>query len=213
MKMVTVDYRGLGLGALSYLIEEPYHEYYFHLGRFIHAFAKAEDILLELLRMVSGLSKARAGVVFHGTRAEGARDLIFRLLEARKDTALKKRLEPIFAQMATIGTMRNNIVHWGSTHSIDNTFFVSNEKLKPLKPKSFYFDINDFDRMGSDISKIILLLQYEININAISKEDYETFVQYPWRYKPPQPYRKPKARNLDQAKPQRLRRASARSQG
>ena len=36
----------------------------YHLGRFVHAFAKAEAELLFLLRDISGMTKTKAGVIF-----------------------------------------------------------------------------------------------------------------------------------------------------
>jgi hypothetical protein len=103
-----------GLGNIvRRLMDEPYHEYWYHLGRFIHAFARAESQLLLLAAKLSGLTRAKAGVIFHGLRAETARELINNILKASNNNDRIARLERPFFQMAAIGTVRNNIVHWG----------------------------------------------------------------------------------------------------
>jgi hypothetical protein len=118
--------------VLSYF-DEPYHEYFESLGRFIHAYAEAEAELFLLLKHVSGLTNTKAGVLFSGIRAEGARDTINNLLDATNNIALKNRLNSPFSQMATIGTVRNNIVHWGAVADNTGGFIVSNKLVCPLK--------------------------------------------------------------------------------
>jgi len=122
-----------GLGAMVGAFEEPYHEYWYHLGRFIHAFARAEAALLFLLRDVSGLSKRRAGVLFNGVRSDEARVTINGFLDATKQPEKKNRLKRPFAQIAAIGTIRNNIVHWGATTDLGLYFTVSNIDRSPLR--------------------------------------------------------------------------------
>jgi hypothetical protein len=47
-----------GLGAAQKAFDQPYHEYWFHLGRFIHGYAMAEARLLFLLWRLSGTSRS-----------------------------------------------------------------------------------------------------------------------------------------------------------
>ena len=80
MPYIPDDDPKAGLGAAEDAFDEPYHEYWFHLGRFIHAFTQAEVQLLFLLRSLSGLNIKNAGVIFHSTRVEHATALINNIL-------------------------------------------------------------------------------------------------------------------------------------
>jgi hypothetical protein len=90
----------------------------------MHSYSVAEAELLVLLTYISGLSGIEAGVVFHGTRCEAARTLIKSLLTATNQEERLARLRYPFDQMAVIGTVRNNLVHWGANAASDGTFTV-----------------------------------------------------------------------------------------
>ena len=192
-------------------LEEPYHDYWFHLGKFIHAFAQIEAQLLLLLVRTAGLSGIKAGALFHGIRQEGARDSINNLLQATKQFEKKRRLESSFAQIATIGTVRNNIVHWGARLDGFGLFVVSNSERKPLKRKTYSVTIDEFRSMNSDLSRISFILMAERGYIKASHEMIEKYALLPWLYKPPQPC-PPKNRPLqDRQSPKRQRRASPKS--
>ncbi|MDR3464229.1 MAG: hypothetical protein P4L76_18145 [Beijerinckiaceae bacterium] len=195
------NYGGGGLGDATVFFEEPYHEFWFHLGRFVSQFAKAESALLFLLWDVAGTSEEVSGAIFNGVRAEGARDAINNILTATKQTDRMERLRSPFSQMATIGTIRNNLVHWGAAKSEDD-FIVTNTNRKPLKPKTFSISIDDFKDMGTDLFFILAMLVAERSdaneeTRAIVARD---FAPRPWRYKPPQPSPEPKMRDQDRSK-------------
>jgi hypothetical protein len=190
MPYIPDDTPDRGLGAAVSAFEEPYHEYWYHLGRFIHAFAQSEAVLLALLGDISGLSKRRAGVLFSGTRAEAARDLINGFLDATQQAEIKKRLERPFGQMATIGTVRNNLVHWGATTDIPTggtSFTVSNVSRTPVKPKEYTVSISDMKNMCRDLALIAVLLQLEIGSQDSMEILREGLAQMSWQYRPPQP--------------------------
>ncbi|MEJ0095130.1 MAG: hypothetical protein WDN46_17450 [Methylocella sp.] len=182
----------LWVWALDRMVEtlqEPYHDFWFQLGKFIHTFALAEAELLLLLKYVSGLSGPKAGALFSGARQEGARDTINNILQATKKNIKKKRLERPFAQLATIGTVRNNLVHWGATHDRGNgeSFLVSNEARKPLKPRTYSVTVQDLNDMCDDIIRIVFLMQYEREASDIPLTQRDVFAQKSWLYTPPQP--------------------------
>jgi hypothetical protein len=186
--------------AIKHLIEQPYHEYWFHLGRFIHAFATAEAELLFLLRDISGLSQKRAGVIFNGSRSEGARELINSLLSATDNKEKKKRLERPFSQMASIATVRNNLVHWRATTEIGEKFMVSNLSRSPINPKEYVIATVDFSNMCDDLSNITMLISCEREKHDQNKDFRGSIARIPWRYKPPQPPPNAKTKNRDRAK-------------
>ena len=179
--------------------EEPYHEYWYDLGRFIHAFARAEAALLFLLRDVSGLSKRRAGVLFNGVRSDEARVTINGFLDATKQPEKKNRLKRPFAQIAAIGTIRNNIVHWGATTDLGLYFTVSNIDRSPLRPLEYTVSIPDFKNMCEDLALIASLLDCEISGSGWTEKLRDGISRIPWRYKPPQP--SPRARTKGRGRP------------
>lgn len=193
------DVEATGLGAMVVAMEEPYHEFWFHFGRFIHGFARAELELILLLYEISGLPKQKAGAIFSGTRAEGARDTINNILGATGQIDKKERLKIPFAQLTTIGTIRNNLVHWGAEADNSGSFEVNNQNRSPLNPKSFNISIDDFTKMSRDLNVIYLLLKSERDAGDIPRGLVEVLKQMTWQYKPPQPSLLRKQRNQDQA--------------
>lgn len=183
--------------AIQRGMDEPYHEYWYHLGRFIHTFAQTEFQLLLLLGKLSGLTKVKAGVIFHGTRAEGARDLINSLLKAGNNITQIQRLENPFGQMATIGTVRNNLVHWGANATSQGTFTVSNKERLPLKPKEYPISIEHFKQMCNDLKLISTIFFAEIE--GILPHTRSGFWQPAWQYKLPPP--SPRANKKDRGRP------------
>jgi hypothetical protein len=167
--------------------EEPYQEYWYHLGRFLHAFAAAEAQLLFLLREISGMTKAKAGVVFNGTRSEAARELINKFLDATKEIDKKERLSGPFAQMAAIGTVRNNLVHWGAKTDGVKDFTISNLDRNPINPREYTVSVKDLTNMVEDLSVIIACLYLERKVVSRLRPSPHAPWPFPWRYIPPQP--------------------------
>src|SRR5277367_4321933 len=170
-----------GLGGADSLFEEPYHQFWFHFGRFMHIYAIAEAQLLFLLTHISGLSQIEAGVVFSGTGCEAARTLMTKLLTATNQAEKQARLKYPFDQMAVIGTVRNHLVHWGASAAPDGTFLVSNASRSPLKPRDYSVTIEDFKDMYHDLVSIIILLMLERNDSPPPLRD--RLLQAPRRYK------------------------------
>jgi hypothetical protein len=150
-----------GIGGDARMFEEPYHEYWFHFGRFMHLYAAAEAELLSLLTHISGLSEAEAGVVFSRTGCEDARQLINGLLTAANQEEKQARLKLPFDQMTAIGTVRNHLVHWGVEAAPDGTFIVSNVHRSPPRPKHYSVTVKDFKNMYTDLTSIYVLFLYE----------------------------------------------------
>jgi hypothetical protein len=179
--------RGGRFGETRAEAEEPFHEYWYHLGRFINSFSQAEAQILLLLRKISRISPAAAGVVFHGLRLEQAKDQINNLLSVRGNEKRKMRLARPFDHLMAIGTIRNNIVHWGATLEREGGFKVSNKKYSPLKPKESMINIDDLDALYKDLSVIHILLWLETNDVRSGDPMYRSVAQVPWLYIPPQP--------------------------
>lgn len=191
-------------------LEEPFRDFWLHLGKFLFYFAQIEQQVIDMLVELSGLSSTEAGVVFHGTRQESARDLINRLLDAKGQYERKERLREPFSQIGAIGTVRNNLVHWGAEMTGDGVFSVSNAHRKPLKPKEFEITVIDFEDMLSDMLKISVLISFETTRPwvAVKPGGLDALLEQPWQYKPPQPSLPQKTPNLDRTISQRQPRAS-----
>jgi hypothetical protein len=181
------DLKQPGLGALEAVMDEPYHEYWFHLGRFIHAFTQAEVQLLFLLRSLSGLNIKNAGVIFHATRVEQATALIKNILYVSDQAETKEHLKRPLEQLSVIATIRNNILHWGAKAEIDGSFRISNKKYHPIKPKDFTVNVPDLNNLHKDVRNIFLILWHETHGPAEDDRFYRKLALAPWQYKPPQP--------------------------
>ena len=175
---------------LASISEEPYREYWQNLGKFVHIFAQAESRLLSLLRDIAGTSEPVGGVLFSGTRLDAAKDTINRILDATGQSETKKRLERPLAQFSAIGTIRNNIIHWGASYDGVPDLLVSNAGLYPSfdKLKEFRINVLDLDNMCSDLEKInFYLLMEQISYSLPHLDEIDAYLQEPWLYTPPQP--------------------------
>ena len=193
-------YGGGGLSDAIVYLEEPYHEFWFHLGRFISHFSQLESSLLFLLWDIAETNDKISGALFHGHRVDAAKDAINNILLATGQIDKKDRLAAPFAQLTVINTIRNHLVHWGANKDEKNIFTVSNTSRFPLKPKTFGVSIDDFKAMDIDLFIIKMLLDAERTYLPQHERDFLLSRQpKSWRYKPPQPYPQPKMPNQDQS--------------
>ncbi|MGO9722243.1 MAG: hypothetical protein ACLPOA_17045 [Methylocella sp.] len=173
------------LDAMIRVFEEPYHDYWFHLGKFIHSFAQVEAELLYLLIKSAGLSKTKAGVLFHAKRQEATRIDIINILKATKQHHKQQRLEKSFNQIAAIANIRNNLVHWGAQTDWEGSFIISNVRRKPLKITTYTVTIDDFRKIDKDLTKILFFLKFERDVvKNVSLAKVEELSRIPWQYKP-----------------------------
>ncbi|NUJ79551.1 hypothetical protein HUN39_05855 [Methylocystis sp. FS] len=195
-------------------VDEPYHDFWMELGQFIHAFADAEEQLIQLLIKTSKLGRARGGLIFSEYRQEAARDAINKLLQSSDKIEQRQRLESPFSQFAAIATVRNNIVHWGVRLDKGYKFRVSNETRKPSRPKKFFIDPLDLSNMTWDLGGISIMFRVERGAKLEvdnSDQIYQAILREPWRYRPPQPSLQQKTPSQGQTKSQHHFRASRES--
>ena len=180
-----------GFGRIRQMLEEPYRQYWRNLGRLLHYFAQAEGDLIALLRTASGVTNEIGGALFHGTRVESAKDLINNVLESTRRSDVKDQLSVPLAQLATIATVRNNLVHWGVNHDGSDKLLVSNAHKYPNKIKEYRISAKDFDNIYFDIERIniwIILLDSYLDDGDPSELDrWGNYLRRPWLYMPPQP--------------------------
>jgi hypothetical protein len=175
--------------AIDEVSDEPYTEYWYYFGKFIHVFSRVEERLLGFLRAQIEASPSTCAILLSGMRLDAAKDTINRILETTNQAERKARLERPFAQLAAINTIRNNIVHWGAIAHSDTEFFVSNWRLNHPKGKEkhFYVSKKGFEQMISDLNKIKLFLLLEESPSSSVDPRLVSYLQEPWRYTPPQP--------------------------
>jgi hypothetical protein len=196
--------------AIQTISEEPYISYWIELGQFIHAFSDAEYRLLSLLRNHVGVSETIAGVLFSGTRQDAAKNLLNSILDATGKSDLKERLSLPLAQLTTIATIRNNLIHWIARDDGGEDLLVSNAFLSPSPEKLKEFRINAdlIKKMRLDLYKITVLLTI-IDSPSLPDPQLDAYLKQPWLYKPPQPH--PRASgNPPQTPKQSRQRASSR---
>jgi len=86
------------------------------LGRFVMTYADAEAELYRVLVRYAEVSDAVARATFSGMRAKGMMDTIRAIAHNTKlDPARLTDLEFVFAQLASINTTRDQVVHFSST--------------------------------------------------------------------------------------------------
>ena len=167
--------------------EKPYRKYWNELGHFIHVFSETEYWLLLLLHKYAGVKPKIAGVIFSGTRSDAAKDQIKAILDATEKPKILARLERPLAQMATINTIRNHLIHWGATHSRTKKLRVSNALLYPSakRLKEFSISPEDLRAMRQDLYRISAYFMLELYPRR--QRFWSEWLAKPWLYKPPQP--------------------------
>ena len=175
--------------------DEPY---FAALGRFIAAYAMAENQVHVLARRLTRLNDAKARIVFSGMRLGDLSERIRGLLRLNASSTRKyDEADVCLRQLDFIATQRNNIVHRFVRYrqgKIEVTNLVIAKSIDA--PETHTFAITDFEKMDSDCAAITLRL------SAISpgkahekmKPTIKMWVHQPWRYKPPQPVQKAKQR-------------------
>jgi hypothetical protein len=139
--------------------------YHLALGAFIEAFAVAELWVLRALWATAGVEENIGQAALSGMRSRGAIDLIKRLFETR-DKNLPADLELSFNQMNAINSMRDNVVHWGTSYSGQSLFeaqlVVSNEYLahSPKRKQTYPISAKILDEMREDLDTIIAVLRH-----------------------------------------------------
>lgn len=196
------------------------HEYYAALGRFITAMSHTERQLVELVWKEAGLDPPEAPALLYGMRVVPAMNTLERLYEAR-NKPISTGLRNAFAQLATINTARNWVVHWGieipAMDSASNfegiaSLMVSNNHLahSEASVRRLPVSIADLDAMAYDLGFISAVCQTQRSLDA----DQANFIlNHPewrsaWRYKFPQSKASPAASQNKLAEPQRQRKAS-----
>lgn len=175
-------------------LEAPYTKFWQALGAFVSAFSDTEFELVETVRILANIPPQTSGAIFTGLRVDAAKDTINRLFDAAGDTTKKERFAPYLAQLSTINTIRNNLLHWGARLAADEgTFLVSNQKFSPSETrlKSFGITPDDLDAMREDLWKIKLFLRIEGPVGdqmpQMHLDEIRRYVAIPWRYKPQTP--------------------------
>jgi hypothetical protein len=169
--------------------DEPYRKYFLLLGQFVHEFAQVEGSLLVLLRKTMKSPIEVSSVLLSGVRVDAAKEHINAILAAREDHVTKDKLSRPFAQLATINTIRNHILHWGVTVLDIPGFLISNERFNPKKgkEKSFYVKPKDLEDMIHDLRIIHAFLLREQFPFLFDDPELTSVFQESWRYTPPQP--------------------------
>jgi hypothetical protein len=187
------------LGQLQPLQPSPEDEPYMAaLGRFIVAYAMAEHQVHLLARHLTRLSDAKARIIFSSMRLGDLSERIRGLLRVNK--ASQKRFnetDVCLQQLDLIARQRNSLVHrFVRYHNkrILVTNIVISKSIETAEEQVFTKD--DLEHMDDDCTAITLRLRMLCGGGIKIKPDVRKWIREPWRYKPPQPIRKPKRRPL-----------------
>lgn len=172
-------------------------EYYLSLGEFVTVFAGAERALFFLSGMILRLPLSVAQAVFGGSaRVKESTDRLNRavksiLQEQPNNNILAKvktGLDRALPQLGLINTVRNEILHYGISHSQDEHWTVTNSHLRPDNPSEFKVSAIILNDMTYDTRAIIMILiecmgQMNQQSTGVS-EPYLALLRQSWRYKP-----------------------------
>jgi hypothetical protein len=182
------------------VVNRPRHKdvsaYYETLGRFIQGFANAEGTINGALREFSKVTGPVARAIFSGTRAEAAKSLITRILDAENySQGIKDELKNVFDQLGLINSARNDIVHYGTQFEETDRFVVTNADRAHLPSRVSTMAVSSkiLEQMMADLNKICLTVV--VRVMALSDQKAAShlgralgpLLQRPWQYKPTKP--------------------------
>lgn len=182
------------------VITRPQHievlAYYETLGRFIQGFANTEGTINGALREFSKVTGPVARSIFSGTRAEAAKQLIIRILDAENyRQVIKDELKGVFDQLGLINAARNEIIHYGAQFEDADRFIVTNAARAhlPSRISTLVVSAEILEQMMDDLNKISLTIVVRVmdlsDPEAASRfaEALAPLLRRPWRYKPTKP--------------------------
>lgn len=168
---------------------QPSVEYYHALGLFISTFSEVEAWMQVLLMETAKTSWETGRALFSGVRVQEASKLIRRVHEA-KGIEIDKDMTDTLAKVGEITTLRNDILHYGTTLTAAGDLFVSNARIAHIKEKVKETQISEeiLNQLTEDLATLTQRLYYfackAADFDLPPKEsDPETW-RRPWRYKP-----------------------------
>jgi hypothetical protein len=172
--------------------DEPYMA---ALGRFIVAYSAAEHQVHLLARHLTRLSDVKGRIVFSGMRLGDLSERIRGLLRVTRASAKRyTEADTCLQQLDLIATQRNNLVHrFVRYHNkrILVTNVVIAKSVQTAEEQVFTKD--HLAHMDDDCTAITIRLRLLCGGPEVTTP-IRKWARRPWRYKPPRPIRKPKAR-------------------
>ncbi|HEV2161425.1 MAG TPA: hypothetical protein VGR52_04210 [Stellaceae bacterium] len=166
--------------------------YWQSLGRFVTEFASLESAMQLALWHYANVSPNIGRAVFSGVRADAAMGLIKRISEVEKwEKSKKDTTDELFVHLASINSVRNDLIHFGVQPVGDGSWQITNAFLALTEGRMKKHPISDkiLDQMTHDLRKIIYSL-FLLVVDAASAQNLlATFQQQadaPWQYKPAQ---------------------------
>jgi hypothetical protein len=176
--------------------EEAARAFEGHIGRFVLLWADTERRLFDVLIRYAGVSRKVGRAIFSGTRAKQMVDFLS-AINANVGTAEDRVQDLAFisAQLAAINSFRDKIVHHGS--------YVT--RVMPAPDKRLIYNKHRAMRKSAEFEMIVdnQLVKDAISDlftigQLLARHEHETFSRLPqsgdastWRYRSPQPERKP----------------------
>ncbi len=161
------------------------------LGKFVQKFSEVEGFIQLMVRTLAGINNEVGIAVFSGVRPDAARDIIGRILTARKmpESSYLKRG---FDRFGVITRARNDILHYGAKYDmLEAEWNVSNEGYAlPGKERKLLVGPEILDSMREDLLIVLACFQYYIfdlgNMENEHLEMFKTLADRKWHYNPPQ---------------------------
>jgi hypothetical protein len=130
---------------LSAIDEKSYYE---ALGRFISHFAEAESHILNMHRVLAGVSVDKARTLFPALRVDDATKQIKTMLEGSSEFV---EFDWVFKQWTVVNEMRSSLVHYGIKFHPQP---VTTNAARKKKVKEYPVSLEIMHQLSEDIRKI-----------------------------------------------------------
>jgi hypothetical protein len=161
----------------------------------MHEFADVEFHIYVLLAQMAGVRPNVANAIFSGVKADGAMDLIRRIIQSYRTVPaeLQAEIDYVFPQLKAINDVRNFVVHYGG-HDYDGQGRVASNFTKALSPekvRAFTVDPKTLMAMTVDLAKIrihlrVLLIPTKRLRRKAHQDRKPSALTAAWLYTPPQ---------------------------
>ena len=166
-------------------MEEPEHspEYFLSIfGQFVNQFALTENILFLFLTQLLGISRDEGAAILSGSKVAACCSSIRRLYEAR-NRELPTEIEDCLSQLMVINSLRNDILHNGTTLQ---GLVSTHVKAMPAKTATFTITSGSLRAATTDLFKISTVLTLFAGPVDWTQEEavpYRDAIKKPWQYK------------------------------
>jgi hypothetical protein len=174
-------------------------QYFSALGKFVAEYALTESTIHQLARRFSGLSDAKARIIFGKMRIGDIIDCVKQMMQVDEiDTKIHKLVSDCLLHFKDLSKTRGRLVHRSTYYEPQGLFGIGGGHLRVSnfaivkdisQTEEEVFTLKDLEDMMFDCTLILLRLESIRNPDFLKNktDEQKSFLQVPWRYKFSQP--------------------------